>query len=298
MTIIKEMACKQSQIEVALSEKNNAEKRITELTAEGIAEKESCTVQIQAFTDKTKELSFAKVKISNDYIILPDDAITKIEHALSNAKQNIMFNIENIAMLKEQLVSLDDKLKAIAKALRDIEQIKTERTYILQEESEWTFLQNACPALRIYEIDGVVPLITGDANKLLSQTFGSRFAVDIKTQDDEGNEIFKIIVLRNDGSDCMLKNLSGGEKIPVLKALSLALTLISKEKSDKNILTAFADEEDGALDIENAINFVKLYRSFMSQGGFESVYFISHRPEAIAMADHRISLNENGVIIQ
>jgi ABC-type lipoprotein export system ATPase subunit len=69
-------------------------------------------------------------------------------------------------------------------------------------------------------------------------------------------------------------------------ALRLAMTLLSKEKSGHAFQTAYADELDGALDPDNSLNFVNMYRSFMTVGGFSDFLFISHKPSCRSMADH------------
>ena len=94
-----------------------------------------------------------------------------------------------------------------------------------------------------------------------------------------------------DGSEDDFGNLSGGQKVWIAKALSLGMTLVSKRKSGRNFMTLFADEEDGALDSEKALEFIQLYRSMMITGDFETCFYISHNPEVVAMADHVIDFS-------
>ena len=95
-----------------------------------------------------------------------------------------------------------------------------------------------------------------------------------------------ILTIGENGEEVLLENLSGGQKVWILKALRLAMTLLSKEKSGRNFETFFSDEEDGALDLDNARNFINLYQSFMQIGGFGSGIFISHKPECRAFAQN------------
>jgi exonuclease SbcC len=154
--------------------------------------------------------------------------------------------------------------------------------------AEWRYLQTACGAngLRALEIDSVAPLVTGIGNDLLLSTFGPGHTLKFRTQDDEGRECLDILSIQEDGREILLDNLSGGQKVWSLKALRLALTLLAKEKSQKLFGTAFADEEDGALDIDHAQEFIRLYRAFMRTGGFETCLYISHKPECVSMADN------------
>jgi ABC-type lipoprotein export system ATPase subunit len=71
--------------------------------------------------------------------------------------------------------------------------------------------------------------------------------------------------------------------------------MISKEKTGRVLNSCFLDEEDGALDEHNAQGFISLYRQFMTQGGFKTNYFISHKPVCVAMADHTIEFTGHGV---
>jgi len=108
----------------------------------------------------------------------------------------------------------------------------------------------------------------------------------MRTQDDEGREVLDIVVILEDGSEVLLDNLSGGQKIWILMALRLAMTLLSKEKSGRNLETAFFDELDGPLDPDNSLNFISMYQAFMKAGGFKMIPFISHKPECRSMADN------------
>jgi DNA repair exonuclease SbcCD ATPase subunit len=121
--------------------------------------------------------------------------------------------------------------------------------------------------------------------------------IRFETQDDEGKEVLNIVVMDPDGSETMLENKSGGEAVWILKSLRLALTLLSKEKSGRNFQTVLMDEEDGALSPANAVKFIGLYRSMMDIGGFDTCHYISHKQEAIGLANHRMIFTEKGVEI-
>jgi exonuclease SbcC len=198
---------------------------------------------------------------------------------------------QSIAMLESKLSEKADIEKKISAAHADLDRIT-------KESSQWVYLQNACGknGLQALEIDGVAPLVTGYGNDLLTSSFGPGFTVRIITQDPEtGKETFDIIVIRSDGSEVSFKKLSGGEKVWILKAIRLGMTLVSKEKSGRNFETLLADEEDGPLDSEKAQSFIGLYKSILEVGGFNSCFYISHNPEVVSMADHRIEFTGNGI---
>ena len=174
------------------------------------------------------------------------------------------------------------------------------RELLVNEAGEWLYLKNACSAkgLRALEIDSVLPAVASYGNDLLIRTFGTQYTVRFQTQDEEtGREILDIIVIREDGSEVPIENLSGGQRVWLLSALRLSLTLISQEKRGKSFQSGCADESDGALDVGHAIEDVQMYRAFMEVGWFEDFLFISHKPETIALADHVLTFGKGKITI-
>jgi len=203
------------------------------------------------------------------------------EALLAAAEKAVSVAEERVAGAQARARAVQEQIAVTRKALEDSMQAKAEEvavrekiTKLENEISEWSYIRDACSktGLQALEIDGVCPAITCDSNNLLTQTFGTGFSVRIETKDESGREVFKVYVIREDGSEDLFDEYSGGEKIWILKALRLALTLLSKQKSNRAFLAAFADEEDGGLDGETARNFVGLYRSFLQIGGFESFF--------------------------
>ncbi|MCK9520745.1 MAG: hypothetical protein M0R74_17235 [Dehalococcoidia bacterium] len=229
-----------------------------------------------------------------------ESRISKSQDALRSVKAEIEQKEKSLKEIENKIAAIEADLKEIDQAEAQIREYEGRRIWIQSEASEWRYLQGAFSAngLRALEIDSVAPAISGYANDLLSRAFGATFSVRFRTQDDTGREVLDILVIRDDGDEVLLDNLSGGEKVWNLKALRLAMTLVSKQKSGMDFRTCLADEEDGALDVENAVNFVHLYKAFMGAGGFDDCYFISHKPDCVAMADHQILFNGRGVEIQ
>ncbi len=239
-----------------------------------------------AIDDEEKEILAQMIPgIGRDVMIC--EAKTK------DAEQDLERIVKDQKALISEIGNLEQSQKIMMQAREELTRLKEKDKSISGSAAEWSYIQNACgkDGLRALEIDSVSPLITRYSNDLLSSTFGSDFSIKFQTQDEQGREALDIIVIREDGSETFLENLSGGQKIWNLKALRLALTLVSKEKSGRNFLTALCDEEDGSLDVSNAVNFIDLYRAFMASGGFESCFYISHKPECVAMADRRIVFN-------
>ena len=232
------------------------------------------------------------------------DIAGKLEAAEKNAAQ-VKVSIDTASKLwmdlRTEKAGIEKDCATLADASVELSKAQERKTAIATEQAEWRYIQNACSkdGLRALEIDSVAPSISGYANDILSKTFGPSQSVRFRTQDPEtGREILDIMVIREDGNETPLENLSGGEKVWSLKALRLAMTLISKERSGKAFTSSFADEEDGALDADNAQSFIRMYQSFMATGGFDTCFFISHRPECVSMADHQLNFSKGGVTIQ
>jgi exonuclease SbcC len=188
------------------------------------------------------------------------------------------------------IMKYESELSAREAVEKDIAEANTEKNRLQQDISDWTYLRNACGknGLQAMEIDGAAPIITAFANDLLTQAFGPLFTVKFRTINEEGKECLDIIVISDDGEEILLDNLSGGQKIWCLMALRLAMTLLSKEKSGRCFASSFSDESDGALDPDNAINYIGMYRAFMNAGNFENLFFISHKPSCVALADNKL----------
>jgi DNA repair exonuclease SbcCD ATPase subunit len=215
------------------------------------------------------------------YLYGTEDRIKKITNSIDRAEITI-------SEITTKIAKLQGELGGIAEAEAQLQKANEEKFRIQADIADWTYIRNACGknGLQAMEIDGAAPIITGFANDLLSQAFGSLYTVKFQTQDENGKECLDIITITDDGEEVLLENLSGGQKVWILMALRLAMTLLSKEKSGRNFQTSFFDELDGALDSENAVNFISMYRAFMEIGHFEAIPFISHKQECRSMADH------------
>lgn len=298
---LKPLAAKLPQVEVAQARLETAQDRWEQ-------NKEDWENAVNARNKNAWTQEQEKATLESDIRLATAEINYLADKTMKALESDIRVNQETIEAAQTDLAAADKEIAAMEGQIAEAERHKAQlaileeqRQQISQDIGEWQYLQTACGAngLRALEIDSVAPGISAYSNALLSQAFGPLFTVRFRTQDEEtGKEVLEIPVMREDGSEPLLENLSGGEKIWILKALRLAMTLISKEKSARNFLTAFADEEDGALDVDNALNFVRLYRAFMQAGGFQDLFFISHKPDVVAMADHVIQFEERGVTIQ
>ena len=288
---LKDLSSKKSQIEVAEEKRLSVEKqtkqleddyndRMADIATNALEIAGNILSKKESISKIDKDIDLEIDNKINDAVIKKADAVTK--------KADIVKKLEE---LKESAAVLkNDKLRkeTLSKAL---ESKQSDEKIIKKELSEWEYLRLACSktGLQALEIDGAAPLITAEANTLLEKAFGLESQIKIITQDPEsGKEVFWIKVIREDGSEDDFTNLSGGQKVWISEALSKGMTLISKKKSGRNFESLYSDENDGALDGEKAIDFIKMKRAMMDAGGFETYYFISHNPDVVGMADHII----------
>lgn len=284
-----ELSAKNTDLQLALSRIEDLQIALQETEAKGKEARERlAAVEIV----KGSDIKETKQKIEDLDAEIDDKVSGKIEMVDSDIRSLEIVLIPEIdtALLEAQKkeAQLQGELARLTESEKELEAVKCERDGLAMEVSEWTYLKSACSknGLQAIEIDGAAPLITSFANDLLSRAFGSLYTVKFRTQDEEGREVLDIVTIGEDGEEILLDNLSGGQKVWILMALRLAMTLLSKEKGGKGFLSAFSDESDGPLDQENAVNYIKMYRSFMAIGGFQNFYFISHKPECRALADH------------
>lgn len=290
LTKVKELAGKKTALEVAKSQYDSITKQMEDNALRG---KELKVKWENRKSDLDGSIKDAQVSLAeleqridsniNELIKNNEKNAQVLERSISDSEKNINTTRANIMKLEAELASM-------ASVEKELKAANDEKSRLQQDIADWTYLKNACGknGLQAMEIDGAAPIITNFANDLLTQAFGPLFTVKFRTINDEGKECLDIIVISDDGEEILLDNLSGGQRVWILMALRLAMTLLSKEKSGRNFETFYADELDGALDPENALNFVNMYRSFMTMGGFKDGYFISHKPSCRGLADNNL----------
>ncbi len=285
------------KLNIAIEKKQGLEKQQASNKTEGLRVKNVWGERISG----KEELSTANsVAIIEKKKMIDRDVTEKYnstKQALLDLKSSISETAEQISENTKAIVIEEKELAFQESAIEILKTKKKSLSMALNELGDWKYLKDACgkDGLRALEIDSVAPVISAYANNLLIAAFGPDATVSIKTQDDEGREILDIQVIDEDGDEVPLGSRSGGEQQWALKAMQLAMAMISNEKSGKNFQTMLSDEETGPLDNENAQKYILLYRKFMEQGDFDTCFYISHNANCVAMADHVINLG-NGKI--
>jgi DNA repair exonuclease SbcCD ATPase subunit len=278
---------------VSASQKLVEEKKYSFLKAvAGIERKE------EAIEKKIKDLDIESMERS----IGADQIIERV--LLSKEKENDTLNREaktrniHIADIEKEIAVLEDKAKMSDLDKSAIISLEESEKHIRKEMSKWEYSRAAVSksGLQALEIASAAPLLTGIANELLSSAFGGSLCLDLVTIDpDTGSEILDIYVTREDGQTFPLAEYSGGESVYILQAFKCAQIVVNIEKSGVHFQTAFADEESSALDKDKSEKFIQLYRALLNRAGFEKLIYITHMPEAQALADHSIEFTKDGL---
>ena len=299
IAMLRPIAARADQIKVAEASIKALEDQKESVIKEGISLKEKWDTRLNELRKRETETAALILSIEN---LIDSEAKSRkqaieVEIATLNAKLDATRGY--ITQTEIQIKDLEREAKELEKIEKDLIAAKTEQTTVSNQMSIWRYCQAVCSkdGLRALEIDSVVPNIVHETGELLSASnFGT---IKIITQDpDTGREVFKIMIIDDDGDEVPLEVRSGGEKIWPVQALRLGMTLISKQKSTYNYLTAFNDELDGPLDVENAKKFISLYPKFMERGGFRDCFFITHKPQCVDMADHRLIFTDHGIGVE
>ncbi len=202
-----------------------------------------------------------------------------------------------LAGLREQIAAFERRREDFQTARAECARLESVVRQLETELIEWeafarVFGREGLPTL---EIDAAGPGVSALANDLLDACFGSRFQVELVTQDVKADgkgmkEIFELKVwdAERGGEALDLQLLSGGEQVIVDEAVRAAVSLFINQRNEMPIRTIFRDETTGALDPENALRYVAMLRRLLERSGASQLLFITHAPDAAALADAQI----------
>lgn len=197
---------------------------------------------------------------------------------------------------------------AVARAEAALEQARTAAERVAElgaelvtaegELADWNRLALDCgrDGIQSAEVDSAGPELTELANDLLHNCFGTRFTVSIETQRSRADgkglvEECRVVVLDTvEGREDEARHFSGGERVILSEAVSLALTMLACRRSGLEGVTLIRDESSAALDPVNARAWVAMLRRAVELVRADRLLFVSHSPEVQDLADARIEV--------
>jgi exonuclease SbcC len=132
-------------------------------------------------------------------------------------------------------------------------------------------------------IDDAGPALTQTVNDLLLACYGTRFTVEIQTQrtlaNGETREGFEILVhdAESDSSKAV-GVMSGGQKVWINECLTRGVALYIAANAGQPYETLFSDESDGPLDPDRKVQFMRMKREVLRQGGYAREFSSRKRP--------------------
>lgn len=166
------------------------------------------------------------------------------------------------------------------------------------ELADWTRLADDLgrDGLQAAMIDAAGPELAALTNDLLRRTVGSRWTVTFDTQraSADGKKLVEGLDVRvidtERGRDAQAESLSGGEKVIVGEAVSLALSMLACRRAGIERPTLVRDESGAALDPVNSRHYVAMLRRAADLVGADRVLVVSHSPEVQELCDERIEV--------
>jgi exonuclease SbcC len=181
---------------------------------------------------------------------------------------------------------------------------KRDRTAV--ELAHWNLLAGengfGRDGLQALEIDAAGPELSATINDLLQTCIGPRWAVSVETTKmsaDSKRQLEGCDVMVTDNETGRIASgeaFSGGQKVIIGEAISLALTMLACRRSGIVGATLVRDESGAALSPTYAPRYVGMLRRAAELIGAAKILFVSHNPETHDLADSVININSDGTV--
>jgi exonuclease SbcC len=186
-----------------------------------------------------------------------------------------------------------------------LQSLEGRRGEIEEDLADWNLLAESLGrgGLQALEIDAAGPELTELINDLLHTCVSTRWTVTVETtrlsadgkKEIEGCEVRIIDTER--GREGEAESLSGGERVLVGEAISLALSMLATRRAGLQGVTLVRDETSAALDPAKAKAYVAMLRRAADIVGASKVLYVSHTPAVQELADARIEIADGKVLV-
>jgi len=196
-----------------------------------------------------------------------------------------------------------ERVEQLARKAQELEDLVVKEAAAATELGDWQLLERGLgkDGVQALEIDAAAPEVTALVNELLASCYGPRFSVTLETlrekRDGEYSEAFDLKCFDR-GQERSVEALSGGERVVVGEALSLAIGILQSRKLGVRYATWWRDETAGALDPENAQAYVRMLRRARQLSHAFQVIFVAHQREIWEAADARLVVQGGRVLTE
>lgn len=292
----------------AIEARADEDLRAVQVTA--AANREQTTTQLFELDAKIHdaEATLVATAVANETYQAALAAMTAADQALAAHHGAVAQNAARLATIEGERKNFEQLRARFHQMQREAEDYRTQLVPVERDQVEFEVLAKCFgrEGLPVLEIDAAGPAVSDLCNDLLRSCFGSsRFTVELVTQtpkaDGKGfKEVFEIRVwdAERGGEARDLTDLSGGEQVLVDESIKSAIALYMNQQNVTPFQTCFRDETTGALDPENAIRYVGMLRRLQERGRYHHVIYISHNPDAAALADVQLVVADGQVTVR
>jgi exonuclease SbcC len=245
--------------------------------------------QVEDLNRKYDKIVLVRIEELNSDLLIHKQKLLGLNQQLQSSRARIDEAKQDVAKLEQLIETMTKNEERITKLLESKSKVES-------EIKDWNFLVKAfdktgIPVLKL-ENSGIE--ITSVANELLS-IFENKFRIvfettKLKADKKSYKESFDINIVEEDGV-CEISNKSGGQQVWLETAIQLAISLVVRNQG-RNIETAFLDEKDGALDLDNAYSYIEMLRKAHQMSGVHNTFIITHRPELLDFIPQQVKLKD------
>lgn len=169
----------------------------------------------------------------------------------------------------------------------------------------WTRLGLDCgrDGIQAYVIDAALPELNELANDLLHACFGMRFTIELRSSRESADgrrQLEDLSVYVRDtvaGFEGPAERYSGGQRVILGEAIALALTMLACRIAGLTRPTLVRDESGAALTPHNARAYLTMLRRAAEIVQADKVFFVTHNPELVELADARIEVGAGTAVV-
>ena len=272
-------------VEARREERLKAQKWLSQARAELAEELARKEGSLFAFSELDPELRAARRRV---------DDLNRLIASFRHERDTLIARQAQITQCREQIEAARNRLSGIE---AELGAAKT-------EDEDFTYLAQVFgpDAIQLCEIHAAGPQVSTLVNALLEGCFDNKFEIRFRTQrpraDGRGLVDDFDIEVRNKNLDraCLVDELSGGQFVLVNEAVNLGIAMYNMQQGEGvRHETLFRDETVGALDPNNAKEYVRMLRRALELGAFHQVIFICDMPLVWELADRVLEVKDGRV---